>query len=104
MTTVTPSTKPAQVRLTRRRLGRVHRFARATRRPGRNQCADGTRLSRARGRRSSTRILRRPNQAVGDRSTRSPAGRVPGRRAARRSPPRRSKTCDGVNFLPGSPV
>ena len=50
---------------TRRRVGCVHRFARATRRAKWDQGADGARLPQARGCRKSTRILREPNPALG---------------------------------------
>ncbi len=48
--------QPAAGRRTRRRVGCVHRFARATRRPGWNQSADGARLPQAGGCRKSPRI------------------------------------------------
>jgi len=44
--------------------GRVHRFARATRRTRGNQGSDGARLPQARGRRKSARILPGPNRAL----------------------------------------
>jgi hypothetical protein len=51
-------------------VGCVHQVARATRRPGGDQRADGARLPQARGCRKSARILPGPN--------RRPLGRRPG--------------------------
>jgi hypothetical protein len=76
-------------RRTRRRVGCVHRFARATRRRGCNQSADVPRLPKVWGCRKSARTLRRPNREVGiqrlnrDAQTKWPAknltAAVPGR-------------------------
>src|ERR1700733_327664 len=62
--------QPAAGCRARRRVGCVHRFARATCRTKWNQSADGARFPQARGRRKSARILPRPNRALGRRSTR----------------------------------
>ena len=56
--------------------GCVHRFARATCRPGGDQGADGARLPQAGGCRKSARILPGSNRALGRRSARF---RTPGR-------------------------
>ena len=55
--------QPAAGRRARRRVGCVHRFARATCRPGGDQGADGARLPQAGGCRKSARILPGPNRA-----------------------------------------
>ena len=57
--------EPASGSRNRRRVGCVHRFARATRRPGWDQGADGARLPQAGGRGKSARILHRPNPSLG---------------------------------------
>ena len=62
--------QPAAGRRDRCRMGCVHRFARATRRPGWDQSADGARLPQAGGRGKSARILHGPNRALGRRQTR----------------------------------
>ena len=61
--------QPAAGRRARCRVGCVHRFARATRRAGWDQSADGARLPQARGCRKSARILPGPDH---------PLGKVPG--------------------------
>ena len=61
--------QPAAGRRARRRVGCVHRFARATCRPGGDQGADGARLPQAGGCRKSARILPGPNRALGPRPT-----------------------------------
>ena len=62
--------QPAAGRRARRRLGCVHRFARATCRPGGHQGADGARLPQAGRCRKSARILPGPNRTLGRRPTR----------------------------------
>jgi len=62
--------QPAAGRRARCRVGCVHRFARATCRPGRHQGADGARLPQAGRCRKSARILPRPNRALGRRPKR----------------------------------
>ena len=62
--------QPAAGRRARRRVGCVHRFARATCRSGWDQGADGARLPQAGGCRKSARILPGPNRALGRRPTR----------------------------------
>ena len=57
--------QPAAGRRARRRVGCVHRFARAIRRPGWDQGADGARLPQAGRCRKSARILPGPNRALG---------------------------------------
>jgi hypothetical protein len=59
--------QPAAGRRARGRVGCMHRFARATRRPGWDQGADGTRLPQAGGCRKSARILPQPITALGRR-------------------------------------
>jgi hypothetical protein len=59
--------QPSAGRRPRCRVGRLHRFARAIRRPGRDQSADGTRLPHAGGCRKSARILLEPNTALSPR-------------------------------------
>ncbi len=61
--------QPAAGRRARRRVGCVHRFARATCRSGWNQSADGARLPQAGGCRKSARILPGPNRALSRRRT-----------------------------------
>ncbi len=58
------NTSLAAGRRARRRMGCMHRFARATCRPEWNQSADGPRFPQARGRRKSARILPGPNPAL----------------------------------------
>src|SRR6202521_3762819 len=57
--------QPAAGRRARCAVGRVHRFARATCRPGGDQGAGGARLPQAGGCRKSARILSGPNCALG---------------------------------------
>jgi hypothetical protein len=59
--------QPAAGRRARRRMGCVHRFTRATCRPGGDQGADRARLPQAGGCRKSARIIPGPNRAVGRR-------------------------------------
>jgi len=58
------NTSPAAGRRTRRRVGCVHGFNRATGRPGCNQGADGARLSQAGAMSKSPRILPEPNPSL----------------------------------------
>ena len=77
--------QPAAGRRTRRRVGCLHCFARATRRPGWNQSADGARLPQAGGCRKSARILPGPNPAL--------TGRRPGR------PKSINENCIGIGVV-----